>query len=33
MWWTWMAVAGALLLGMNLGALLMGMLAAGRQDE
>lgn len=30
--WTWMAVAGAFLLGMNLGVLLMGILAAGRQE-
>jgi hypothetical protein len=30
--WTWMATAGAFLLGMNLGILLMGMLAAGRHE-
>jgi hypothetical protein len=30
--WTWMAVVGAFLLGMNLGLLLMGMLVAGHQE-
>jgi hypothetical protein len=30
--WIWMAVAGAFLLGMNLGVLLMGILAAGPQE-
>jgi len=30
--WTWMAIAGAFLLGMNFGVLLMGMLAAGRRE-
>lgn len=30
--WIWMAVVGAFLLGMNLGLLLMGMLAAGHQE-
>jgi hypothetical protein len=32
MLWIWMAVAGAFLLGMNFGLLLMGMLAAGRHE-
>lgn len=30
--WTWMAVIGAFLLGMNFGLLLMGMLAAGHHE-
>jgi hypothetical protein len=30
--WMWMTVAGAFLLGMNLGILLMGILTAGRQE-
>jgi hypothetical protein len=32
MTWIWMAIAGAFLLGMNLGLILMGMLAAARQE-
>ncbi len=31
--WIWLAVAGAFLLGMSLGVLLMGILAAGRRGE
>lgn len=30
--WSWMAVAGAFLLGINFGLLLMGMLVAGHQE-
>jgi hypothetical protein len=30
--WSWMAIVGAFLLGMNLGVLLMGMLAVGRHE-
>lgn len=32
MLWTWMMVIGALFLGMNLGVVLMGVLAAERHD-
>jgi len=30
--WIWMVVIGAFLLGMNLGVLLMGILAVGHQE-
>lgn len=30
--WNWMVVIGAFILGMNLGIVLMGVLAGGRRD-